>query len=75
VSRSLQCLLTVLSIGNGLNLATNSLLFLLSVGLYFWLKYDNKRRDRVNMDEALARVADIPAPELDWKHPAFRWRL
>lgn len=62
------------SIGNGLNLATNALLFLSCVLLYFWLKWDNRRRDRVDMDDALADVAHIAPEDLDYKHPAFRWR-
>lgn len=63
------------SIGNGLNLATNSLILVLSVGLFFWLAWDNRRRERVDMDDALANVAHIAPEDLDWKHPAFRWRL
>lgn len=61
-------------VGNGLNLATNAVLFFSALALLFWLKYDNRRRDKQDMPAAIAAMGDTPAELLDWKHPAFRWR-
>lgn len=61
-------------IGNGLNLATSATMFLLSVILYFWLTRDNKCRNKVDVDQALAGMTEQQIHDLDWKHPAFRWR-
>ncbi|KPM43401.1 hypothetical protein AK830_g3137 [Neonectria ditissima] len=62
------------SIGNGLNLACASMILLLSTGGYFWMLADNKRRDGRNVEEELAGMSAEEVRELDWKHPAFRWR-
>ncbi|KAK7030401.1 hypothetical protein VNI00_014145 [Paramarasmius palmivorus] len=58
-------------IGNGLNLATSTTMLIVSVGLLAWIWRDNKRRENVQKESAL----DLGlVEELDWKHPAFRWR-
>ncbi|KAK7414197.1 hypothetical protein QQX98_006891 [Neonectria punicea] len=61
-------------IGNGLNLACASMILMLSTGGYFWMLADNKKRDGRNVEEELAGMSSEEVRELDWKHPAFRWR-
>lgn len=62
------------SIGNGLNLGTSTTIFLSSICLWIFLSRDNKRRAKVNVDEALAGKSQKQIEDLDWRHPAFRWR-
>ncbi|KAK7030402.1 hypothetical protein VNI00_014146 [Paramarasmius palmivorus] len=58
-------------IGNGLNLATCTTMLIVSVVMMIWIWWDNKRRERAQNEHAL----DLGLiDELDWKHPAFRWR-
>jgi len=61
-------------IGNGLNLATNGTFFLVAVGILFWMKADNKKRDGRSVEEELAGMTQAEIQDLDWKHPAFRWK-
>ncbi|POR34380.1 Uncharacterized protein TPAR_05449 [Tolypocladium paradoxum] len=61
-------------IGNGLNLATNGTVLLLSIATLIWMKRDNKRRDTWNVDEELRGLSEQQIADLDWKHPAFRWK-
>lgn len=61
-------------IGNGLNLATSSTILLLSIALLFWMKFDNKKRHSRDVDAELAGLEQKQIEDLDWKHPAFRWR-
>lgn len=61
-------------IGNGLNLATSASSFLIAIGLEFWMNYDNNRRDKIDIDGALAGKSEKEIQDLDWKHPGFRWR-
>jgi sugar phosphate permease len=61
-------------VGNGLNLATSSTILLCSIGLMFWMKMDNKKRERRDVDSELAGLSQETIQDLDWKHPAFRWR-
>ncbi|CZR56474.1 probable MFS transporter [Phialocephala subalpina] len=64
-------------IGNGLNLATSSTIFLLSIILLFWMTKDNKRREKKNMEtelEGLRGLSQKQIQDLDWRHPAFRWK-
>lgn len=63
------------SIGNGLNLAGNIVMLMTSIGLLAWLKVDNKRRDKVDVDMALDGMTVQEIQALDWKHPGWRWRL
>lgn len=62
-------------IGNGLNLACASLILIVSTAVYFWMKRDNKKRNGRNMEEELARYSEIQIRDLDYRHPAFRWRV
>lgn len=61
-------------IGNGLNLATGSLIVILGVCLWLWMKWDNKRREKVDIDQALRGMTQRQIQNLDWRNPAFRWR-
>ncbi|GKT88828.1 major facilitator superfamily transporter [Colletotrichum tofieldiae] len=61
-------------IGNGLNLAAASMIFILATAAWFWMKWDNKRRDDRSIEEELAGMSEQEIRDLDWKHPAFRWR-
>ena len=60
-------------IGNGVNLATSSLLLLSAVFLLFWMKWDNNRRAGRNVEEELRGMSAQEIEDLDWKHPEFRW--
>lgn len=62
-------------IGNGLNLATTTMVLLLSCfGLWF-MNWDNKRRELRHVEEELQGLSEQEVEDLDWKHPGFRWRL
>ncbi|KAJ0164985.1 putative transporter [Colletotrichum tanaceti] len=63
-------------VGCGLNFTTSTLIMVTAAGAWVWMRRDNSRRDRQNVDAAeLASLNSEEAEELDWKHPAFRWRL
>lgn len=62
-------------IGNGLNLACASMILIIGLAAWFWMQWDNKRRDGRDVEEELAGMSPEVVKELDWKHPAFRWRL
>ncbi|KAE8447879.1 hypothetical protein EG329_010108 [Mollisiaceae sp. DMI_Dod_QoI] len=64
-------------IGNGLNLATSSTMLLLSVLLLGYMIVDNRKRERKNMEaelEGLRGLSQKQVQDLDWRHPAFRWK-
>lgn len=61
-------------IGNGLNLATAGTTLVLSIVLLFFMKWDNKKREKRDVDSELAGLDQKTIKDLDWKHPAFRWR-
>lgn len=61
-------------IGNGLNLATSGTILILSIALYFWQPWDNRRRDRRDADEEIQGLSQKDIEDLDWKHPGFRWK-
>lgn len=64
-------------IGNGLNLATSSTIFILSILLMLWMWADNKKRDQLDLDTELAALSELSQTQmqdLDWRHPAFRWK-
>ncbi|KAH7130920.1 hypothetical protein EDB81DRAFT_129491 [Dactylonectria macrodidyma] len=61
-------------IGNGLNLATTSLVLIVGLLVLFWMKWDNKRREDRSVEEEIAGMSQEEIQDLDWKHPAFRWR-
>lgn len=61
-------------IGNGLNLATSSTIFVVSICLVLWMKMSNKKRSQVDVDAELAGKSQGEIEDLDWRHPSFRWR-
>ncbi|KFA79987.1 hypothetical protein S40288_01836 [Stachybotrys chartarum IBT 40288] len=61
-------------IGNGLNLASASTIMILTGVTLWWMKRDNKKRDEKDIDEELSGLAPADVSNLEWKHPAFRWR-
>ena len=64
-------------IGNGLNLAASSANLLLAVFLLWWMKADNRARERKDVGQVDAELAGLETKEvqdLDWKHPSFRWK-
>lgn len=64
-------------IGNGLNLATSSTMLCCSIALLLWMWSDNKKRASKDLDGELARLNELSqkqVQDLDWKHPAFRWK-
>ncbi|KAH7117351.1 major facilitator superfamily domain-containing protein [Dactylonectria macrodidyma] len=61
-------------IGNGLNLATSGTIFIVGMLTLLWMKRDNKKREDWDIDEKLGGMSPEQIEELDWKHPAFRWR-
>ncbi|EAW09058.1 putative MFS transporter [Aspergillus clavatus NRRL 1] len=62
-------------IGNGLNLATAATTMITGALLWAWMVWDNKKRDKVNVDQALAGLSQRQIQDLDWRNPAFRWRV
>jgi hypothetical protein len=61
-------------IGNGLNLATSSTIFILAIVILLWMLMDNKKRESRSIEEELSGLSPHEIQDLDWKHPAFRWR-
>ena len=61
-------------IGNGLNLATSSTIFILSILLWFWMRSNNKKREKKDVDAILAGLSMKQIQDLDWRHPAFKWK-
>ena len=45
-----------------------------AVALFFYLRWDNARREKIDVDAALAGRSEQEIQDLDWKHPSFRWR-
>ncbi|CAG8060849.1 unnamed protein product [Penicillium salamii] len=61
-------------IGNGLNLATATTTLLLGAGMWTYMTWDNRRRARVDVPNALAGLSQQQIQDLDWRNPGFRWR-
>ncbi|KAF2713340.1 putative MFS transporter [Pleomassaria siparia CBS 279.74] len=61
-------------IGNGLNLATSSVILIASLALWAWMKASNRKRESHVVDQELAGLSSKEAQDLDWRHPGFRWR-
>lgn len=40
----------------------------------FYMKLDNSKRDKKDVDAELAGLDSKAVADLDWKHPSFRWR-
>lgn len=37
------------------------------------MKWDNRRRDKKNVEQELAGLSSEEIANLDWKHPGHRW--
>jgi sugar phosphate permease len=61
-------------IGNGLNLATATTTLVLGAGLWIYMAWDNRRRSRIDISNALSGLSQKQIQDLDWRNPAFRWR-
>ncbi|UNI19629.1 hypothetical protein JDV02_005807 [Purpureocillium takamizusanense] len=61
------------NIGNGLNIASQALMFVIAVVLYFWIKQDNKKRAERDVQGALEGKSLQEIQDMDWQHPGFRW--
>jgi hypothetical protein len=61
-------------IGNGLNLGACLSIFLLTIVLHLFMNWDNKRRAKIDIGQALAGHTTEEIRDLDWKHPGFLWR-
>ena len=61
-------------IGNGLNLATSSCIFILAILLGIWMNRSNKARENADVDAELAGKDQKEIQDMDWRHPGFRWR-
>ncbi|KAL2147517.1 hypothetical protein VTI28DRAFT_8772 [Corynascus sepedonium] len=61
-------------IGNGLNLAACCTVLIISTVTLFWMKWDNHKREGRSVEEELAGMSTQEIQDLDWKHPAFRWK-
>lgn len=62
-------------IGNGLNLAAQSIILLTTVGMGVWMKTDNKRRKQRDVAAEISGLSHEEVEKLDWRHPGFEWRL
>ncbi|RGP62556.1 hypothetical protein FSPOR_9135 [Fusarium sporotrichioides] len=61
-------------IGNGLNLAACSSIFILTIVLHMYMTWNNNRRSKTDVTQALAGRSVEEIRDLDWKHPGFMWR-
>ncbi|KAF5122625.1 putative transporter [Metarhizium anisopliae] len=61
-------------VGNGLNLATASMTLVASALMWAWMKRDNRKREGRNVEAELSALTSKQVEDLDWKHPAFRWK-
>jgi len=61
-------------IGNGLNLGTSTTTLILAILLLLWMIANNKQRDKKDIDAELAGLSQKQIQDLDWRHPAFRWK-
>ena len=61
-------------IGNSLNLGTSSAILICSILLLLWMNADNKKRETRDVDAELAGLEQKVVQDMDWRHPAFRWR-
>lgn len=63
-------------IGSGLNIAALGMVFLFCVGIETWINRDNRRRHDEGF-EAEAKLRGMSLGDiqnLEYKHPAFRWK-
>ncbi|KAI2608025.1 putative MFS transporter [Hypoxylon sp. NC1633] len=61
-------------IGNGLNLAASSTLLVVATATLFWMKADNKRREKLDVSGELEGLSQAEIESLEWRHPGWRWK-
>ncbi|KAH7401295.1 major facilitator superfamily domain-containing protein [Pyrenochaeta sp. MPI-SDFR-AT-0127] len=64
-------------LGNGINLACAAAWTGIGIGAGMWMKYDNKKRDErqaAGMEE-IAGLTQLEIQDLEFRHPAWRWKL
>lgn len=61
-------------VGNGLNLAASSARLIICALLWFWMVRDNMGRGRIDVRVEIGDLSICEIQNLDWKHPAFRWK-
>ncbi|KAK6197791.1 hypothetical protein LQW54_010563 [Pestalotiopsis sp. IQ-011] len=61
-------------IGNSLNLAASTLILISSTLTYIWMHRDNRMRRGRDVDAELSELTDEQIRDLEWKHPAWRWK-
>ncbi|KLO89333.1 putative MFS transporter [Fusarium fujikuroi] len=61
-------------IGNGLNLAAQSCIFLIAICMYFAMERSNKKRSGVDVQRELAGKTLSEIQDLEWRHPGFKWQ-
>lgn len=61
-------------IGNGLNLSAFTLILISASLTYVWMHRDNKKRESRDVDAELRGLTDDQIEDLEWKHPAWRWK-
>lgn len=61
-------------IGNGMNLAVQSLVVITALLMGLWMTHDNARRKAVDAAAAVGEMDSHQIEKLDWKHPRFVWR-
>lgn len=63
-------------IGNGVNLACAILWTSVAILAFFWMKHDNKKREKceAGAQERLAGLSQKDVHDLEWKHPDWRWK-
>lgn len=66
------------AVGNGLNLGTGAGIFVVSSGVWWWMGWDNGRREREEAEgrrgEWLEGLSEGEREGLEWRHPGFRWK-
>lgn len=60
-------------IGNGLNLATSSVMLISGLAMWAWMRWDNVRRQGRDVQAELEGLTPEEIEDLDWRHPEFRW--
>ncbi|KEZ41881.1 hypothetical protein SAPIO_CDS6569 [Scedosporium apiospermum] len=60
-------------IGNGLNLGAASGILVCGILTSLWMNWDNRRREKRDVDQELSGLSQAEIENLEWKHPAWRW--
>ncbi|KAI0477454.1 MFS general substrate transporter [Xylariaceae sp. FL0804] len=61
-------------IGNGLNLASASIILLLATAGLLWMLWDNRRRENRDVEGELRGLTPDEISRLEWRRPDWRWK-